>query len=95
MYRSRLFWDSEEQATQIADLTQRLSQATQPQNQSLLPNDLEASTEILSAVVDILETDNITNNVRIVKESKMKMFLHGIQALNNPHNNLNLCTECY
>ena len=51
---------------QIAELTERLAQATQPQNQSLLPNDLEASSRILSAVVDILEASNITNNVRII-----------------------------
>ena len=51
--------------TQIADLTQQLSQATQPQNQSLLPNDLQASSEILSTVVHILEANNITSNVRI------------------------------
>lgn len=58
--------DSEEQVNQIAELTERLAQATQPQNQSLLPNDLEASSRILSAVVDILEASNITNNVRII-----------------------------
>ena len=51
---------------QIAELTEQLAQATLPQNQSQLPSDLEVSSRILSAVVAILETNNVTNNVRII-----------------------------
>ena len=44
-------------------------QATQPQNDSgsLLPNDLEASSRILSSVIEVLESnDNVTDTVSIL-----------------------------
>ena len=52
--------------TEIAELTQRLAQATQPRNLSLLPHDLQASSEILSTIVGALEANNVTSNVRII-----------------------------
>ena len=50
----------------ISELMQQLAQATQPRNLSLLPHDLQTSSEILSTIVGILETNNITSNVRII-----------------------------
>ena len=50
--------DPEEQVTQSAELTQQLVQATLPQNRSLLPNDLQASTRILTTVLEVLENNN-------------------------------------
>ena len=42
-------------------VTQDLVLATAPQNRSLLPNDLQASTRIISSVIDVLEeNDNTT-----------------------------------
>ena len=42
-------------------ITQDLVQATAPQNRSLLPNDLQASTRIISSVIQVLEeNDNAT-----------------------------------
>ena len=44
-----------------AVVTQELVQATMAQNRSLLPNDLQASTRIISSVIDVLEeNDNAT-----------------------------------
>ena len=40
---------------QSAELTQQLIQATEPQNRSLLPNDLQASTRVLTTVLQVLE----------------------------------------
>ena len=46
---------------QSAELAQQLVQATLPQNRSLLPNDLQASTRILTTVLEVLENnDNAT-----------------------------------
>ena len=45
------------------DITQRLIQATEPQNRSLLPNDLGASSRILTAVIEVLENNNSTDEV--------------------------------
>ena len=53
--------DPEEQILQSAELTQQLIQATEPQNRSLLPNDLQASTRVLTTVLQVLESnDNAT-----------------------------------
>ena len=67
--------NSEEKVTEIAELTERLAQITLPQNQSLLPNDLQTSSEVLSAIVNVLEANSITNDVRIVIASK-DVFTH-------------------
>lgn len=49
---------------QSAELTQQLIEATQPQNRSLLPNDLQASTRILTTVLQVLEdNDNATTDL--------------------------------
>ena len=47
----------EEQIMQSAELTQQLIQATEPQNRSLLPNDLQASTRVLTTVLQVLENN--------------------------------------
>ena len=52
--------------SEISELTQQLAQATQPRNLSLLPHDLQTSSEILSTIVDVLEANNVTSNVRII-----------------------------
>ena len=57
--------EPEEQINAAADLTQQLVQATEPQNRSLLPNDLGVSAKILAAVVDVLENNNATDEVRM------------------------------
>lgn len=45
-------------------LIQQLTQATEPQIHSLLPNDLQISTRVLSTVISVLEdNDNATNEV--------------------------------
>jgi hypothetical protein len=64
--QAEIILNSDEQVTKIAELTQQLAQATLPRNQSLLPNDLQTSSEILSTIVDVLESNNVTNNVRII-----------------------------
>ena len=49
-------------------LTKELVQATLPQNHSgsLLPNDLEVSSRIISSVIEVLEgNDNATDTVSI------------------------------
>lgn len=60
--------DPEEQILQSAELTQQLIQATEPQNRSLLPNDLQTSTRVLTTVLQVLEnndnaTADLVNNV--------------------------------
>ena len=55
--------NSEELVAQPTAFIQQLIQATQPQNQSLLPNDLQTSSRILSIVVQVLDVNNITNEV--------------------------------
>ena len=64
--QAEIILNSEEQVTEIAELAQQLAQATQPRNQSLLPHDLQTSSEILSTIVDILSANNVTSNVRII-----------------------------
>ena len=64
--QAEIILSSEEQVTEIAELTQQLAQATQPRNLSLLPHDLQTSSEILSTIVGILEANNVTSNVRII-----------------------------
>ena len=49
--------DPEEQIMQSAELTQQLIQATEPQNRSLLPNDLQVSTRVLTTVLQVLENN--------------------------------------
>ncbi len=59
--------DPEEQVLQSAELTQQLIQATEPQNRSLLPNDLQASTRVLTTVLQVLEdNDNATADLVIM-----------------------------
>ena len=53
----------EEQIMIATDVIQQLIQVTEPQNKLLLPNDLSASARILTAVVDVLENNNMTNEV--------------------------------
>lgn len=55
--------EPEEQIMIATDVTQQLIQVTEPQNKSLLPNDLGASARILTTVVDVLENNNMTNEV--------------------------------
>ena len=55
--------EPEEQIIVAAEVTQQLIQATEPQNKPLLPNDLGASARILTAVVDVLENNSVTNEV--------------------------------
>ena len=45
------------------ELIQQLIKATQPQNQSLLPNDLQTTSRVLSIMVEVLDANNITNEV--------------------------------
>ena len=46
-------------------VTQELVQATAPQNRSLLPNDLQASTRVISSVIDVLEkSDDASDTVK-------------------------------
>ena len=52
--------DPQEQITQSAAVAEELMQATAPQNRSLLPNDLQATTRILSSVIGVLENANLT-----------------------------------
>ena len=55
--------EPEAQIIVVTNVTEQLVQFTEPQNKSLLPNDLGASTRILTAVVDILENNNVTDGV--------------------------------
>ena len=49
---------------QSTAVTQQLVQATMSQNRSLLPNDLQASTRVLTNVIEILENNgNATDMV--------------------------------
>ena len=55
----------EEQIVQATELTERLIQATRPlqSNNSLLPNDLGASVRVVTAIIEVLENNNSTNEV--------------------------------
>ena len=64
--QAEIVLNSEDQVTQIAELTGQLVLATQSQNQPLLPNDLQTSSEILSIVVGVLGANNMTNNVSFI-----------------------------
>ena len=64
--QAEIILNSEEQVTEIAELAQQLAQATLPRNLSLLPHDLQTSSEILSTIVDVLSANNVTSNVRII-----------------------------
>ena len=55
--------EPERQIIVAANVTEQLIQFTEPQNRPLLPNDLRSSAEILTAVVEILENNNATNEV--------------------------------
>ena len=47
-------------------IMQELVQATVPRNHSLLPNDVQASTRIISSVIDVLEKiDDASDTVSI------------------------------
>ena len=49
---------------QSAQLTKQLIEATQPQDRSLLPNDLQASIRILTTILQVLQNnDNATANL--------------------------------
>lgn len=54
---------SEEQVVEAAKLIQLLIIATEPRTQSLLPSDLGASARIITAVVEVLENNNSTDQV--------------------------------
>ena len=82
--------NSEEQVTEISKLTKRLAQVTLPQNQSLLPNDLQTSSEVLSTIVNVLEANSITNDVRIVIASEDVFARFTLVSSTIP----TLCTEC-
>ena len=56
--------EPEEQIAVATNVTQQLIQATEPKSKSLLPNDLGTSARILTAVVSVLEKNNMTNEVR-------------------------------
>ena len=47
------------QSTVVA---QELVQATSPQNRSLLPNDLQSSTRVVSDVIQVLENNDHTTD---------------------------------
>ena len=47
---------------QITVVAQELVQATAPQNRSLLPNDLQTFTRVLSNVIKVLENNNHTTD---------------------------------
>ena len=53
--------EPEVQVEEAASVTQRLIEATMPQNKSILPNDLGASARILTAVVNVLERNDAIN----------------------------------
>ena len=55
--------EPEEQISAAAEVTKQLIQATEPRNNSLLPQDLGASARILTAVVDVLENNSASDNV--------------------------------
>ena len=76
--------------TEIAVLTEQLAQITLPQNQSLFPNDLQTSSEVLSAIVNVLEANRITNDVRIVIASKDVFTSFTLVSSTIP----TFCTEC-
>ena len=59
---------SEEEMAQSAsmELIQDLIEATQPQNQSLLPNDLQATSRVLSIMMEVLNKNDITNEVLLL-----------------------------
>ena len=57
--------EPEVQVEEAASVTQRLIEATMPQNKSLLPNDLGTSARILMAVVNVLERNDAINEVLI------------------------------
>ena len=49
---------------QSTAVTQQLIQATMPQNRSLLPNDLQVSTRVLTNIIEVLENnENATDTV--------------------------------
>ena len=55
-------------------LIEQLTQATEPQIDSLLPNDLQISTRVLSTVISVLEdNDNATNEVTEVYNNVFTM----------------------
>ena len=56
--------EPEEQINAASNVTEQLIQFTEPQNNKpLLPNDLGASARILTAIVDVLENNDATNEV--------------------------------
>ena len=44
-------------------MTEQLIELTELQNRRLLPNDLGASARILTAIIEVLEKNNATNEV--------------------------------
>ena len=63
--------EPEQQITAANDVTEQLVQFTEPQNKSLLPNNLGASARILTAVVNVLENNNVTNEVLLPSSLKL------------------------
>ena len=63
---------------QSAQLTEQLIEATQPQNRSLLPNDLQASTRILTTLLQVLQNnDNATANLVLNYITGYNNFIQG------------------
>ena len=73
--------EPEQQITAADNVTEQLIQFTEPQNKPLLPNDLGASARILTAVVNVLENNSVTNEVLLL--SLLKLY-----------NDCNMTLEC-
>lgn len=72
---------SKEEMAQSAsmELIQQLIEATQPQNQSLLPNDLQATSRVLSIMVEVLNKNNITNEV-LYSHNNMHAYVYSMYS---------------
>lgn len=63
--------EPEQQISAADNVTEQLIQFTEPQNKSLLPNNLGAAARILTAVVNVLENNNVTNEVLLPSSLKL------------------------
>ena len=60
---------------QTTELTELLIEATEPQNRSLLPNDLQVSTRILTTVLEVLEdNENATTNLVYILHDLLQLL---------------------
>ena len=67
--------NTEEQIMQTTELTELLIEATEPQNRSLLPNDLQVSTRILTTVLEVLEdNENATTNLVYILHDLLQLL---------------------